>query len=179
MRLKSSNLSRIIIVRHAHALDREEFARKNPNDLLRPLSKKGKTQSKKIAHFVRDFLHTKPISYLISSPATRALQTIKPLSKILTHTPFAICESIAPDCGCDGYIKLLEHYRDSQTLLIVGHQPDIEFFVRFLVGGASLTIKKGCVIELVRKTSDSQDSHNLTKWQDTFTLNLLIDPKRL
>ena len=190
--LSLSNLSRIIIVRHAHALDRVEFARKHPNDLLRPLSKKGRVQCKKIARFVRDFLQDTPISHIVSSPAARTIQTTKPLRKILAHTPFVVCESIAPDCGREGYIKVLEQYADSQTLLLVGHQPDIGLFVEFLSGCGAITIKKGCVIELVRKpiayardaldshrphSTRTKDSHKL--WQDTFRLNLLIDPKRL
>lgn len=175
--MSSSPLSRLIIVRHAHALDREEFAHKAPDDLLRPLSKKGKAQSQKITRFVRDFLDTKSIDRLISSPATRALQTIKPLTKSLPHTPFEISTLIAPDCGYEGYVRLLEQCGDSQTLLIVGHQPDIGLFVEFLTGCGALTIKKGCVLELVRRTS--RDSDKPTMWQNAFRLSLLIDPKRL
>lgn len=120
---------------------------------------------------MRDFLHTKPISHLVSSPATRALQTIKPITKLLPHTPLKICESIAPDRSYEGYLELLEQYKDSQALLIVGHQPDIGLLVEYVCGQMPLVIKKGCVIELVR------DSH--TQWHNAFSLNLLIDPKRL
>ncbi len=66
----------IYIVRHAKAGKRSEW---HDDDKLRPLSEKGWRQAEEIAKK----LSSLPISILISSPATRCIQTLEPLAKRL------------------------------------------------------------------------------------------------
>ena len=170
-------LDRIILIRHADSMDREVFAKSGKSDLLRPLSKKGNAQSEQIANFVAKTLHTKqdPISCLLASPATRTMQTIKPLTKILKKLPRALCDSIAPDCGISGYesaIRANSTNANVSTLLFVGHEPDLGEFVKYAIGAkeeGSFCFQKGVIIELRRNKGAS-------KIESGFSLSLFITP---
>ena len=180
----SAKLKRIILIRHADSMDREIFAKscrdsKTPhNDMLRPLTKKGKIQSENIANFVQNFLHTQktPISCVLTSPAKRTIQTIKPLSKVLKKVPCQLCDFISPDCGIEEYEKAIyENDELAQTLVLVGHEPDLGEFVKYALGVAhldALEFPKGVIIELKKKPKAKT-------LQAGFTLSLFIPPKYL
>lgn len=180
----SAKLKRIILIRHADSMDREVFAEsckttKTPhNDMLRPLTKKGKIQSENIANFVQNFLHTQktPISCVLTSPAKRTIQTIKPLSKVLKKVPCQLCDFISPDCGIEGYEKAIYANDElAQTLVLVGHEPDLGEFVKYALGAEdldALEFPKGVIIELKKKPK-------VKNLQSGFTLSLFIPPKYL
>ncbi len=180
----SAKLKRLIIIRHADSMDREVFfksckATKTPhNDMIRPLTKKGKIQSENIALFAQKFLHTKstPISCVLTSPAKRTIQTIKPLSKVLKKVPCQLCDFISPDCGISGYEKAIyTNDEANQTLVLVGHEPDLGEFVKYALGAQSLEaleFPKGVIIELKKKPKAKE-------LKAGFTLSLFIPPKCL
>ena len=147
----SKNLERIILIRHAETIDRAEFAKHSDNDLVRPLNKKGKKQSKKIAKFLERLHKKSPICVALISPAKRTIQTIKHFTK--SHSNFyKKCASIAPECGIEGYLKALRDESGAKTLALVGHQFDLGNFVQCATGiTQDLIVKKGTIIELVRK----------------------------
>lgn len=80
------------VIRHAHAGDRGEWA---GTDDVRPLSDRGWKQAKAISKRLR---HT-GITRLISSPATRCVQTLEPLAEKLgleIETHWALAEGAKP-----------------------------------------------------------------------------------
>lgn len=176
----SAGLERIILIRHADSMEREVFAKSGQSDLERPLSKKGKAQSEQIANFVAKILHTKasPISCLLSSPATRTMETIKPLTKSLKKIPRVLCDSIAPDCGVEGYVSAIKANSANanvSTLLFVGHEPDLGDFVKYAIDSkddGSFCFQKGVIVELKR-------NKNVSKIEGGFSLSLLITPNHL
>jgi phosphohistidine phosphatase SixA len=66
-------MSKIFLIRHAHAGDRRSH---EGDDGLRPLSDKGLTQAKNLAKVLRD----QGVGAVFSSPATRCVQTVEPLA---------------------------------------------------------------------------------------------------
>jgi 8-oxo-dGTP diphosphatase len=62
------------LIRHAHAGDRHAWS---GDDKLRPLSEKGRRQGKNLAKQIGDA----PPRQVLSSPATRCIQTVEPLAK--------------------------------------------------------------------------------------------------
>lgn len=154
------SLERIILIRHADSEDRAKFAQICNNDLERPLSKKGKAQSKKIAEFLK-FRHKKsPISLIISSPAKRTKQTIKPFLKGFKGA-YKESESIAPDCTIKGYVSAIESAKkftkDCKILALVGHQLDLGDFVEYATGvKQNLDFKKGVIVEIAKKAGAKQ-----------------------
>lgn len=167
----SPHLEKIILIRHADSLDRVEFAKKNSNDLERPLSKIGKKQSKKIAKFLKK-LHSKtPITSLLVSSAKRTMQTIKPFSK--KHKNLCKkCDFIVPECGIEGYLKALRSESGAKIIALVGHQFDLGNFVEFATAKQDLVFKKGVIVELNRKKG-------VKEVKGGFYINLLIAPEHL
>lgn len=136
----------ITLLRHADTISREEFrVRGNKNDLLRPLSKLGKSQSKDIAHFVN---HRLVFDTLISSPAKRTKQTLKPIEKKYKKAKILLSGDIVPDCGLEGYLKLTQTptFKRAHHILIVGHQPDLESFAKYLCPHFNSAFPKGILI---------------------------------
>ena len=63
----------VYLVRHAKAGDRDAWPE---DDLLRPLSKKGRAQAEGLVDLFRD----EAIDHVLSSPAVRCVQTVRPLA---------------------------------------------------------------------------------------------------
>ncbi len=168
------SLERIILIRHADSEDRVKFAQICSNDLERPLSKKGKAQSKKIAKFLK--ARKTPISFIISSPAKRTRQTIKPFLKDFKGT-YKESESIAPDCTIKGYVSAIESAKkfakDCKTMALVGHQLDLGDFVEYATGvKQNLDFKKGVIVEIAKKAGAKSV-------RGGFIISLLITPDYL
>lgn len=165
-------LERIILIRHADSLDRVKFARISSNDLARPLSKKGKVQSKKIAEFLTRYNKKSPISLVVSSYAKRAKQTIKPFLQDFKGI-YKESEAIAPDCRIKGYIDVIERAKSSKILVLVGHQLDFGDFIEYATGiKQNLKFKKGVIVEITRK----MDAKNI---KGGFVITLFITPDYL
>lgn len=64
----------ILLVRHAHAGDREVWAAR---DVARPLTPRGQRQ----ANALLPQLSSRTVERIVSSPAVRCLQTVEPLAK--------------------------------------------------------------------------------------------------
>ena len=170
------SLERIILIRHADSEDRAKFAQICNNDLERPLSKKGKAQSKKIAEFLKSRHKKSPISLIISSPAKRTKQTIKPFLKSFNGA-YKESESIAPDCTIKGYVSAIESAKkfakDCKILALVGHQLDLGDFVEYATGvKQNLDFKKGVIVEIAKKVG----AKNI---KNGFTISLFITPDYL
>ncbi|MBV8196201.1 MAG: histidine phosphatase family protein, partial [Candidatus Dormibacteraeota bacterium] len=67
-------MSRLILIRHAHAGSREKWT--GPDD-QRPLSDKGWSQARGLV----DVLHDEPSQRIVSSPSLRCTQTLMPLAE--------------------------------------------------------------------------------------------------
>lgn len=63
----------ILLVRHAHAGEREEW---NARDVARPLTPAGRRQALALVRL----LSTNAVGRIVSSPAVRCLQTVEPLA---------------------------------------------------------------------------------------------------
>ncbi|WP_066386745.1 SixA phosphatase family protein [Helicobacter himalayensis] len=170
-----NKLESIIFIRHAQSEDRAEFARKHKgcDDSTRPLNKVGKKQSKQIARFMKKYLANPAhkIDKIISSPAKRTLQSIRPLKKRV-KIPFETNAKIAPDCGLKAYLELLDSVAECQSVLFVGHQPDIQSCIEYLTNSAQIQVEKGAIIKLQRK-AQTQDLQNC------FEIALLLPPENL
>ncbi len=79
-------MQRIYLVRHAKAKDRMKWT---DDDHLRPLRKRGRRQSLALA----DFLESRHLTSLRTSPARRCVQTVEPLAE-RTGLPLDVDDSI-------------------------------------------------------------------------------------
>ena len=138
---------RLILVRHAKAEDRGKWLGKD--DLTRPLTKKGIKQAKHIAKYIHNKYPN--VDAVVSSLALRTCDTAKYILKKQPHCTFIPTQDINPDKGVRGFLcnqdKIEE---DWQTLVVVGHEPGISEFVRFICakGTLNVRVRKGCVVEI-------------------------------
>lgn len=142
---------RILIVRHAIAEERDEWAKINPDDELRPLTKKGIKQfiqfSKQICKLVED-----PDLFL-TSPLVRAEQTADILKKRYKKN-FRAIKELKPEASCARLLKFLSLSK-KKNIVLVGHEPFLSEFVSYCVTGlvkSDVILKKGgCCLLIAEK----------------------------
>ncbi len=147
---------RVLIVRHAPAEDRGEFARSGKSDDLRPLSENGK---KKMRENVQGLQTIVPhIHNVISSSLRRAQQTADFLTEAYPNAQRETLPALAPLGSASEILKHLQKYTDTKnhTIAIVGHEPDLGELTMWLVNGHTnsyLPLKKGaaCLLEFSTK----------------------------
>lgn len=135
----------LYIVRHAIAVDREDFEGKD--DSQRPLTNRGRRKMKKIARGLRQ-LGVK-FDMILSSPYVRARETAEILAAEykMKEEP-VLSEKLVPPGDFDQLIDEINAASHGGSLAIVGHEPMLSEFVSFLaLGGPGLavTMKKGGV----------------------------------
>jgi phosphohistidine phosphatase len=150
----------LYVLRHASA----GIRRVNPLlDKKRPLDKEGKRHCLQLAHVLNAM--KLQFDLIISSPLKRSMQTASLVgtetgyeAKILTSA------ALAPEATFSQFQKLLYEYADRESLLVVGHNPNINSFLGSLLvpasaaTGASVRLRKGSLarVNLVRGPSTLQ-----------------------
>ena len=133
---------KLLIVRHAHAGDREEWAREGKDDFARPLSKKGRKDMREAAAGLERLLPR--LDALASSPLVRALET----ARILGDTYGAETKEVpalAQDVSARETLRWLSG-RGEKTLAIVGHEPGFGLLAGLLLCAEErpiVSLKKG------------------------------------
>ena len=118
----------LLILRHAKsAWDTDAF-----NDFDRPLNKRGKKDAPRVGAW----LHEQGLTpgYVISSPAERAKQTVLKAARELGIKKKQIhWDSRIYDAGTSTLLEVLAGCpADAKTVLLVGHNPGLEYLVEYL-----------------------------------------------
>ena len=137
----------LILWRHADAED-------GANDLARELTPEGEKQAARVAGWLLQRLPSRFL--LVSSPAARAQQTAQALG-----VPVRTAREIAPGAAVSTILKAAGWPNTGgpsygETVVLVGHQPDLGQAVGFLVGGgrSSVSLKKGALWWLSDRARD-------------------------
>jgi phosphohistidine phosphatase len=147
----------VYLVRHAHASAGKD-------DGMRPLSRRGREQIRRMGRFLRksggmaarEFWH---------SPLVRSRDTAKRLVKHLkVHAKLTEVEGLLHDDPPSIMAKRLARVR--RSVAVVGHEPHLGAMLSLLVAGSAspvlFELKKGAVVEIVR-----EGSHWKIQWQVT------------
>lgn len=128
----------LIFVRHGPAESKDDW---QGTDEERPLSPDGKLLVFDVAaSLVRHQMHPELI---LTSPYVRATQTAQIMADCLgSALTITVDKRLAPGFGLKQLDKLLRDHRDLQTMMLVGHDPDLSDVVRSLTGGGRLAIRK-------------------------------------
>lgn len=140
---------RLLLVRHAHAGDREKFAKTGNPDELRPLSKRGIRQMKDALPGLMALVPSCDI--ILTSPLIRSRQTAAILSGAWGQ-PAVDEPALAPDRPVTKVIDLLNGYADVPVVVAVGHEPQLGLLASRLLTGSrtpSIDFAKGgaCLLE--------------------------------
>lgn len=140
----------LIIIRHAVAEDKEEFAKKGLEDHLRPLTLKGRKRMQKVCVNLRDYV--KEIDLIVSSPLTRARQTAEIISQIYFETKVVEAPELVPHSPPQAFLKWLRvQGRNYKRIAIVGHEPHLSVFASYMLSMKAesfIDLKKSGIIGL-------------------------------
>ena len=141
---------RLILVRHAIALDREDWNYKGKPDHDRPLSERGVERFRLAATGLANLISSPEI--VISSPLTRARQTAELLAEAYTDLEIVESDSLSPGGSEDKLLKIINGYSIESSIYLTGHEPDMGYLLGSFLNGASdinLHFKKGAAASIV------------------------------
>lgn len=138
----------LFIVRHAVAEEREDFAKKNADDSLRPLTAKGKKKLQKmILSLEKEF---DKLDMVVTSPYVRAKQSAQIISDIADNAKVVESAELVPHAPPQALLKWLKTQgAQSKKIAVIGHEPHLSLFTSYLLTGNSkenfIELKKSSV----------------------------------
>lgn len=140
---------RLLIIRHAIAEDRDEFARTGKDDCLRPITDEGRKRMKQGARGLR--AQVPEIDLLATSPLTRAAQTGAVIDSVYGGLREVEIEVLAPEASPVEFLSWLRQ-QTGENVAVVGHEPSISLIVSWLLTGTEkrlFSFRKGaaCLVE--------------------------------
>lgn len=134
----------LLIIRHAIAEDREEFAKSGEPDDARPLTAFGK---QRMVRNVRGLKRVVPaIDLLATSPLVRAVQTASVIADAYGIGEVAVCEAMRPERPIKDLARWLGRNREHDVVAVVGHDPHVSVLATWLMTGLEeprVVFKKG------------------------------------
>lgn len=142
---------RLLVIRHAIAVDRDEFAATGEGDALRPLTAEGRAKMRLATRGLRRIAPR--LERLASSPFTRAWDTARIVAKRYGGTEIERVDALTPDQDPEGLVPWLRGGQRGGVVAVVGHEPHLTSLVSWLVSDerrAVLELKKGaaCLVEM-------------------------------
>lgn len=140
----------LLIVRHAIAMEREEYAKTGRPDSDRPLTDTGRRRMRKNA---RGLQRISPHPDLIAtSPWLRAADTARVIAETLGVERMETIDVMTPDHHPQELADWLNERHDIPTIAVVGHEPHLGEVVTWLLGasGSTVEFKKGgaCLLRI-------------------------------
>lgn len=141
---------KLLVVRHATAADKDEFARTGKSDDLRPLTPAGKREMREVARGIRAVVSE--VDMLATSPLVRAVQTAEILGEAFDRKPVPV-EWLRPETPYEEFAQWARSHREKKVVVIVGHEPHLSGLVSWLLAASKrslLELKKGaaCLLEV-------------------------------
>jgi phosphohistidine phosphatase len=128
---------RLLLLRHAIAEERDDFARTGKDDQLRPLTDDGRKRMKQGARGLRTVVPE--IDLLATSPLTRAAQTASIVDSVYGGLNEVEIEELAPEAGAADFLRWLRK-QSAATVAVVGHEPSISLVLSYLLTGTERRI---------------------------------------
>jgi phosphohistidine phosphatase len=151
---------KLLVIRHAIAEERAEFALTGKPDDLRPLTARGARRMRRNAARLRRLVPR--IDLLASSPLARARQTAEIVAKVYGKTPLQIIEELSPDHELPSFVHWLRtRSAGSEVVAAVGHEPHLSHLVSWLLAGhftSFVELKKGaaCLLEFAGEAGPAE-----------------------
>lgn len=127
---------RLLVVRHAVAVDREVFERSGEPDVLRPLTPSGIRKMRRAIVGLRALVPE--LHVLGASPLVRARQTAELLQASYGTREIAVVDALVPGrkpLELLRWLGTLEPEGDDCTVAVVGHEPHLGELLAFLLTG--------------------------------------------
>lgn len=137
----------VFVVRHAEAEELADARREGRDEAGRRLTRDGTRAMRKGAAALAGLID--PPALILSSPLVRAVETAELLAEAFPKVMRAEDARLAP--GLDAAALLQWVGKQSGTLMLVGHEPDLSQWIGYMVSGTSrslVRLKKGSVCRL-------------------------------
>ena len=140
----------LLVIRHAIAADRDEWAKTGKPDRDRPITDAGRERMYENARGLQSVFPE--IDLLVTSPLKRAVQTADVVADVYEDTPVIEAKELAPDGSPEGVGRWLAGRQESRVA-VVGHEPSLGTLIGWLVAGDNeplVSLKKGgaCLLRL-------------------------------
>ena len=140
---------KLYLMRHAEA---EISGQEMKQDAERRLTEGGRLQARVAAGKLKEKLagSNEEIGQIITSPYVRAVETADIVATALgLDGKVAQEKDLAPGAGIDKIKRIEDEYRDSGSLLLVGHEPDLGIIASQLLRlNAARPLAKAEVVEI-------------------------------
>jgi phosphohistidine phosphatase len=153
----------ILLLRHGIAVDAEEAG----SDDARRLSREGRKRVRRAAAMLRK-LGIAP-NAIITSPLPRAKETADVTAwAIRFKGEVQVAAQLTSGASPQDYIAVLNEAGESEQVMLVGHNPDMEDFLQYLIAPKSkvcLELKKGglAIVEIAGLKKLSQPGRGVLK----------------
>jgi phosphohistidine phosphatase len=135
----------LLVIRHAIAEDRDEFASSGRDDSERPLTAAGRDKMRRAVDGLRRVVPR--IDLLASSPYARAMQTAEVVAQGYGIDDIKRVDALVPDdAPLQRFLLWLERKSTVDVVAIVGHEPQLGELVTWLMSGlkeSRVEMKKG------------------------------------
>jgi phosphohistidine phosphatase len=134
----------VLLIRHAIAEDREDFAKTSDNDAERPLTDTGRRKMRKVASRLQRLL--KRLDAIASSGLTRADETAAIVRKSYGRVKVVKLRALEPGGEPQAVLDWLGDFPRDAAVALVGHEPDLGRLLGYMVCGRPvrvLAFKKG------------------------------------
>jgi len=140
---------KLLLIRHAIAQERDDFARTGKDDRLRPLTDEGRKRMKQAARGLRTLVPD--IDLLATSPLTRASQTASILDSVYGGLEEIEIDQLSPETTPEEFARWLSRQK-ADLVAAVGHEPSLGEILSWLLTGTErrlFAFRKGgaCLLE--------------------------------
>lgn len=140
---------KLLLIRHAIAEEREDFARTGKDDRLRPLTDEGRKKMRQAAKGLHEIVPD--IDLLATSPLTRAAQTGAIVDSVYGGLKEVEIEELSPAATPNDFLRWLRKQK-ADCIAAVGHEPSISLIFSWLLTGTErrfFAFRKGgaCLLE--------------------------------
>lgn len=164
---------KVLIVRHAEA----EAKGPGKADLERQLTAAGVKMAQAVGQTLAELFPS--VRYIVSSLAVRSIQTAEAISGSFTNALLVKSGALNPGATWEQYKSVIaEAPNDADTIVLVGHEPDISQAIGALIGAAHarLRVAKLACVEL--EISESGDAELVALLPPEFLTRETFQPKR-
>jgi phosphohistidine phosphatase len=140
----------LLVIRHAIAEDREEFAASGRPDSDRPLTDYGRRRMRKNARGLRRIAPNPDV--VASSPFLRAADTARIVADAFGVAKVDTVKELTPEHPPRDLASWLSRHPPDAVVAIVGHEPHLGTLITWLLGGRethNVELKKGgaCLLD--------------------------------
>ena len=125
----------LLVIRHAAAMEKEEFARTGRSDDERPLTPAGEKEMARVSRGLRALVPK--LDALAPSPLVRARQTAAIVARAYRRKVDAATRSLEPEARPPSFARWLAVHRKTATVAVVGHEPHLGALVTWLLAGVN------------------------------------------